>query len=114
MCVAMDERSEIVDAVNVFIPVHIPHPAPFAAGGVDGIRLHEHGGARVASRQARQRAIMHLPRSRFVVWIHSVHFSLKRPPGYSHFANATFCWTIRSSTGAMYRRNCSGFSLIGK
>src|SRR3954452_5625502 len=76
MCVAMDERSEIVDTVNVFIPIHIPHPAPFAAGGVDGIRLHEHRGARVASRQARQRAIMHLPRSRFVVWI---HFSSLQP-----------------------------------
>jgi hypothetical protein len=62
MRMTMNLRGEIIDAIDEFVAVHIPDPAALAARGVDRIRLHEHGGAGIAARQTRQRAIVHLLR----------------------------------------------------
>jgi hypothetical protein len=66
----MDQRGEIVDAVDEFVAVDIPDPEALAARGIDRIGLHEHGGAGVAAGQTRQRAIVQFLGMRFRIRIH--------------------------------------------
>ena len=70
MGVAMDQRGEIVDAVDIFVAVEIEHPAALAARGIDRVRLHEHGGAGIAAGQAGQRAVVEVLGLRFRIGIH--------------------------------------------
>ena len=71
MRVAVDQRGKIIDAVDIFVAVDIPDPAPLTARGIDRIRLHEYGGAGVAAGQARQSTIVELLRTRLRIWIHA-------------------------------------------
>jgi hypothetical protein len=64
MRMAVYLRGEIIDAIDEFVAIEVPHPAACAARGIDRIGLHEHGGARVAAGQARQRTVIHFLRRR--------------------------------------------------
>src|SRR3954470_7313164 len=96
MGVAVDQRSEVIDAVGIFMTIKIPNAATFPSGRVDRVRLHEDGRARIAARQACQRAIIHRPGSRLRIWIHRFHFSVeRREPALLLSWRTEFCWAIR-------------------
>ena len=71
MGVAVDQRGEVVDAVDIAIAVDIEHPATLAARSIDRIGLHEHGGAGVAAGQAGKRAGVEVLGLRFRVRVHA-------------------------------------------
>ncbi|WP_244608069.1 hypothetical protein [Bradyrhizobium vignae] len=58
MGMTVNQRGEIVDAIDQLIAIDIPDPAPLPACGIDRIRLHEHRRSGVAAWQARQRTIV--------------------------------------------------------
>src|SRR4029450_6957284 len=72
MRMAVNQRGEIVDAVDKRGAVEIPDAAALAACGIDRIGLHEDSGARIAAGQARQRAVIHLLRTGIWIGIHEI------------------------------------------
>ncbi len=113
MRVAVDQRGEIIDAVDKGIAVDIQDPAAFAARRIDRIGLHEHGGAGIAARQARQRAIVQLLRG-------SISDLDTYRPMACRFELRSFRYSIRSATAipagscARMRHDCVDRSLFDR